>query len=219
MRLSQSGIAQLYFYALALGIVLGLFFDLIRFPRMLFTRKAEPKKEGAKTNLRKRRVRGVFVFLEDFLFCVFASVAVILLFYEHNKGKIRPFTFCLLLGAFFLYRFTVGKWIRAFLRLFAGWVRKAVRFVCKLLWKPTKKLLNAIRKLIKKIGSILQKRMEKRARKNYTKRLFAMVEQNAAGLLPDGAILKKKEVTNNKGGAHGGGKGKKDHRPKQKSVA
>lgn len=212
MRLSQSGIAQLYCYALALGVVLGLFFDLIRFPRMLFSRNANIKKEGAKQSLRKRRATGVFVFLEDFLFCLVAAVCVILLFYERNNGKVRPLVFFLLLGGFAVYRLTVGRWARALLQILVRWIHKAACKLFLFIWKPTKKVLIAL-------GSALQKQIEKRARKRYTKRLFRMVEQNAAGLLPGGAVLKKKEVPKNKGGAHGGGKRKKDHCPKQKSMA
>lgn len=212
MLLSQSGLALLYLYALALGGVLGLFFDLIRFPRLLFTREAEPKKEGAKQSLRKRRAVGAFVFLEDFLFCIVAAVCVILLFYEHNNGKIRPLVFLILPGGFFLYSATVGRWIRSFLQILVKWIHKALWKAFLLVWKPTKKALIAL-------GSALQKQAEKRARKRETKKLFRMVERDAAGLLPGGAVLKKQEVSKNKGGAHGGGKRKKDHRPKQKSVA
>ncbi|MBE6530324.1 MAG: hypothetical protein E7680_07000 [Ruminococcaceae bacterium] len=212
MLLSQSGIALLYFYALALGGSLGLFFDLIRFPRLLFTREAEPKKEGKKSSLRKRRVAGVFVFLEDFLFCIVSSVCVILLFYEHNNGKIRPLVFLILLAGFLLYWATIGRWVRKFLRFFVKWIRKVISKAFLLVWKPTKRILKAIWKA-------LQKQLEKGARKRNTKRLLRLVALNAAGLLPDGTILKKKEVPKNQGGAHGGGKRKKDHRPKQKSVA
>lgn len=212
MQLSQSGIARLYCYALVLGVVLGLFFDLIRFPRFLFSRNTIIEKEGVKSNLRKRRATGVFVFLEDFLFCVVAAVCVILLFYEHNKGKIRPLVFLLLPGGFALYWATVGRWVRALLLTLVKWIRKAVYKVFLFVWKPIKKALKAM-------ANTLQKHYEKNARKRYTKRLLRMVEWNAAGLLPDGAVLKKKEVSKNKGGAHGGGKRKKDHSPKQKSVA
>ncbi len=220
MRFDQSGIAWLYLYALALGAFLGLFFDLIRLPRMLLTPKANPKKESAKQSLRKRRVAGVFVFLEDFLFCIAGSVCVILLFYEKNHGKIRPAAFFLLLGGFALYWATAGRWVRAFLAHFVGWIQKAVRLVCRIAWKPARQMLLFAKKLCKRLCEALSKHFEKQARKKNTNRLFGIVEQTAAGLLPGGVVLKKKKEVKSKGGkTRGGGKRKKDHCPKQKSVA
>ena len=219
MRLFQSEIAHLYLNALALGAILGLFFDGIRFPRMLFTKKEKPSKKRAKVNFFKRRIPGVFVFLEDFLFCIVGSVCSILLFYEYNRGKIRPFAFILLLTAFFVYHITVGKWVRSFLQIFAGWIQKATRKVCGVLWKPTRKLLRIIWRFIKRIWNALQEGIEKRARKRNTKRLFGIVGQNAAGLLPGGLVLQKQKKIKTKERRVHGRKRKEDHRPKQKSVA
>lgn len=210
MELSQAGIAKLYLVAFALGVVLGLFFDVIRFPRML----AGISKEGKRSTLRKRRAIGVLVFLEDFLFCIFGSVSVILLFYEHNRGKIRPIAFCLILTAFFLYRATVGKWIKKGLERLAEGIRMIVHKICAVLWKPISKLLHAVYRA-------MREKLQKWQRKAETRRLFRLVEQNAAGLLPGGVRLpkKKKEAKRKGRRSHGGGKSKKDHSPKQESMA
>ena len=219
MRLFQSEIACLYLHAFALGALLGLSFDLIRFPRMLFSGTEKPIKKRAKVNFFKRRIPGVFVFLEDFLFCIVGSVCSVLLFYEYNRGKIRPFAFILLLTAFFVYHITVGKWVRAFLQIFASWVQKAIRKVCALLWKPIRNLLQVIWKFVKQVWNTLQKGIEKRARQRNTKRLFGIVERNAAGLLPGGYVLPKQKKIKAKERRVHGRKRKEDHCPKQKSVA
>ena len=186
---------------------------------MLFSGTEKPIKKRAKVNFFKKRIPGAFVFLEDFLFCIVGSVCSILMFYEYNRGKIRPFAFLLLLTAFFLYHATVGRYVRAFLQFFASWIQKVIRKVCALLWKPTKKLLQTVGTFAKRVWNTLQKGTEKRIRKRNTKRLFAMVEQNAAGLLPGGFVLQKKKEPKTKERRVHGGERKKDRCPKQKSVA
>lgn len=213
MELSQFKLAQLHLFALALGCLFGLLFDFIRFPHLLFQRKETAPNQ-------KRKAFRIVVFLEDFLFCLFASVCTILLFYEHNSGKIRPFAVFLIFIGFVLYWFTLGKWVRRLLVRLANRVRKIACRIWMLVWRPLRKVILLLSQTASKMANKMKQQMEERGQKRETAALFQAVEQTAAGLLPGGVVLKKKKEEKSKGGkTHGRGKRKKDHCTKQESVA
>ena len=226
MELSQATIARLYLAAWILGAALGSFYDLLRFPRAVLFR--DPNREGDPSAgpLRKRRAVTIAVFLEDFLFCLVAAVGMILLFYEVNNGKIRPFAFLAAFGGFLLYRATLGRLVRRAIRWVARVIRRTVRAVLKAVVRPCRICAERIGWAGRKAAVFLREKRERRARAHCTRRLFATVGTHAAGLLPDGERLKKTKDLKNTAQA---GKGKrkkdggkthdKDHRAEQESLA
>lgn len=225
MLQSQSGIALLHLTALILGASLGLFFDVLRLPRRLLfgagcgSSKANPPKKHSVW-------QGIAVFAEDFLFCVFAAVAMILLFYERNNGKVRPFSFLVAFAGFWLYRVTLGKPFAKLTELAARALRRAVRAFLRTIAKPLKKAGNAVCKRWKTARDAVRERTEKQERNRYTKAQTRAAATTACGLLPEDGRLRaeqaeetgteKKKRRNPHGGTE---KGTKNHRAKQKSMA
>jgi len=132
---------------------------------------------------RRKRLRAVFIFIGDFLFCMIASVTLILLFYQMNHGKLRFMTFVLAGAGFYLYRFTVGKLIMLCSETIAFVLQTGVRYVCFFVlfpWKWTvRKLLNLIKVIIKKRSD----RKMKRARVRYTAQQMAQLESVTSSVL------------------------------------
>ena len=233
MVLSQSGIAVLHLAALVLGAALGLLFDLIRFPRILLERNRDHGKEPTSAPLRKRRAVGVAVFLEDFLFCQLAAVCLILLFYERNNGKIRPFAFFLALIGFVGYRVTLGKPVAWLLNAVSRLVHRAVRWVLMQIFRPIRKAVLFLRGIGQKYFTRLLARAEQKRRKRFSKKMVTNAALDACGLLPGGYLLKAEQTEEQtiekkiygrkekpRKNAHGRKeKNAKNHRAEQESVA
>ena len=141
MDISQAALARLYLYALLLGIGLGILYDLLRITRVFlgahYSRRAARRLQELHLPLlrprlkrRESRALGIVVFLEDLLFCLFAAVAMILLFYEANRGKIRfPALICVGAG-FLLYRSTLGRLVMLSSEVIVFALDTAFRYVC-----------------------------------------------------------------------------------------
>lgn len=186
MELSQSDLALLHFSAWVLGAALGFFFDLLRLPRKLLLCDQSRGRQPTATPLRKRRAVGFAVFLEDFLFCQVAAVSMILLFYERNSGKVRPFSFVLALAGYVLYRVTLGKMVNRLLEALLGAIRKVIRVAfkpCKAVWQVGKKWGG-------RIFAARLERKEKKARRKTTGRLLNAMSVDGGGILPHGDRLK-----------------------------
>ena len=196
MELSQAGIAKLYLFALILGAALAFFFDMLRLPRRFAQQTIDFGKQKPTVSLRKRRVVAfVIVFLEDFLFCIVAAVSLILLFYEQNNGKVRPFAFFAAGIGFFLYRVTLQKPIRRLTELVSAWVILTMKTVVRVLLKPLRRVFLAVSGVIRKRLEIWGAKIEKQKRKRHTAKMFALVEMTAAGLLPDDCVLSRKHIS------------------------
>lgn len=224
MELSQSDIALLHFSAWVLGAVLGFFFDLLRLPRKLLLGDQSRGRQPTATPLRKRRAVGFAVFLEDFLFCQVAAVSMILLFYERNNGKVRPFSFLVALAGYILYRMTLGKLVNRLLEALLAAIRKVIRVIlkpCKTAWEVGKKWGQSIL-------AARRKRKEKQARKAMTKRLLNALNVECGGILPHGDRLNPLKQKTDSTAARKikqrktNGRKKesaKDHRAEQESMA
>ncbi|MBQ3639331.1 MAG: spore cortex biosynthesis protein YabQ [Clostridia bacterium] len=228
MELSQSDIAALYFTALILGVALGFFFDLLRLPRRLLVSDRSNSAPQTAAPLRKRRAVRIVVFLEDFLFCILASVALILLFYEKNNGKVRPAVFLASIAGFAAYRATLGRLANRLIGTLSRLLRRAIRAALRPLCRIAGKIGNRFRQILADCGE----RMEKRRRKHYTAAQTLLAETTAAGLLPGDCILKSKAKgpktkrhptsgRKEKRRKHHGGteENAKDHRAEQESMA
>ena len=221
MELSQVALAKLYLFALVLGAALGCFFDLLRLPRRFAQQTIDYGKQKPAVSLRKRRVVAfVIVFLEDFLFCIVAALSLILLFYEQNNGKVRPFAFFASGIGFAIYRVTRAKPLQGFTEWTSRWVIRAMRSVIRALLKPLHRVFCVVKAVIGKQIDAWRDKTERQKRKRHTAKMFALVETTAAGLLPNDCVLSvKAEKRKEKRKKYHGRKEKsaKDHRAEQES--
>ena len=136
---------------------------------------------------RRRRLRAVFIFVGDFLFCIIASVTLILLFYQMNHGKIRFLTFVLAGAGFYLYRFTIGKPVMMCSETIAFVLQTTLRYVCFFALFPLKWIVQKAICLVKRfIKKTTDKRMA-RIRMRYTTEQMEHLESIAKeSLLEEG---------------------------------
>ena len=97
MEISQWLIAELYVYAILLGMMLGAVYDGLRISRVFlgarYSRRMADRLRGKKLPLlsppkerRESPFLGTVIFFEDLFFAIFGSVAFILMQYAANLG-------------------------------------------------------------------------------------------------------------------------------------
>ena len=196
MEISQGSLAWLYLCAMALGAVLGFVYDLLRITRVFFgvqySRRGRGTLSKQKLPLLKPRQKkkenpalGIVIFFEDFLFCVFCGIAMILLFYVCNNGKIRYSVFPVAAGGFLCYRGTLGKLVMLFSEVIAFALETLFRYAFFFLSFPILFLGKTTKKSVCKMvlhASVVQK---EKKRRQYTEKECARSILNACGLLPD----------------------------------
>ena len=199
MTVSQLAIAQLYVCALLLGAGLGVAYDLLRIPGILFGADSAFAKRaqafslpliGNRPRRKHTKLLGVVIFIEDFLFCIVAGVAVILLFYELYNGKLRYVAFLFLALGFFLYRFTLGKGIRFCSEALAFGISCGARYLLYFAVQPIRLVGIWLWKCVIQKGRAL---VQKREREAQTKRWERERDRMAAFLATGERITKRKE--------------------------
>ena len=189
MIVSQWAIAGLYLYAFLLGLALGLLYDAFRISRIFlgehFSQKTSNRLRSIKLPLighlreyKKSKAIGIVVFIEDFLFCLIASFAFILLFYEICNGKIRFPAFLLAGAGFFVYRVTLGRLVLWFSEVIAFFMECATRYALFFLLLPFRLLYRISGKLIQKVIVWIRSRFGKRARLKFTKKEFLKMQKS-----------------------------------------
>ena len=203
MDISQSALAWLYLYALLLGIGLGTFYDVFRITRVLlgvhYSRRAArrlqaielpfltPKKRNSES-----RALGVVVFFEDLAFCLFAGIALILLFYQANNGKFRfPVLLCTGAG-FLLYRATLGRLVMLFSEVIAFLIETLARYLLFFILLPIRTLFKALCNTAFKLGNAMVQKRRYRMRRGYTANQLDRVARDACGFVPDVVPKNKK---------------------------
>ena len=147
MEISQAVLAWLYAYAFLLGICLGGAYDLLRLTRVFlgvhYSRRAAKRLQEIRLPFLKPYQKkkesaalGVVVFIEDLCFCIFTGVAIVLLFYIQNNGKIRASAFLCIGAGFFLYRATLGRIVMLFSEVIAFLVETAIGYAVFFLLYP-----------------------------------------------------------------------------------
>jgi uncharacterized membrane protein YedE/YeeE len=196
MEISQSALARLYWYALLLGVGLGAFYDALRITRVFlgvhYSRGTARKLEqidlpllGTRKRRRESRCLGVVTFFEDLLFCILAGVALILLFYVQNNGKVRfPVFFCAAAG-FLLYRATLGRLVMPFLEAIAFGIEVAVRYFWLCVSWPIRWITGWICARVRRIWEKTKLAHRKRLRHRYTEAQMCRVGQDAGGMIPE----------------------------------
>lgn len=202
MGASQAVLARLWLYAFLLGVGLGAVYDALRITRVFlgvsYTDKLKERLHNVQLPYlaprpprRTSRVLGAVMFFEDFFFAAGAGIAMILLFYQVNSGKIRiPAFFCAAIG-FCLYCKTLGKLVMYLSEAIAFWIEVALRYVFFFITLPIRWGLKRILKLLRLLGGKYRARADERARRRATARAWRALEENAGGMIPP--IKKRKQ--------------------------
>ena len=195
MEISQIAIARLYVLAVVVGIGLGALYDVFRISRVFFGVRYSRWGETLQARVhlpfisppkkhKKNPFLATIIFFEDLLFGILSGIAMILLFYLENNGKIRfPALLCAT-GGFFLYRATLGRLVMLCSDMIAFCMSVFVRYTVFLVSFPFcligKKAYFVSGKAIK---SCQYHALKKRRYRNTT-RLRRQMEQDACGMIP-----------------------------------
>lgn len=182
MGASQSAVARLYFCALLLGGVCGLFYDFLRISRILLGARYSASCENRFQNLtlpfignrprrKHERLLGAVIFIEDFFFCLFSGIAMILLFYEVTNGEIRYAAFLFAALGFIVYRFTLGKPMMFLSETLAFLAESVVRYAIWFALLPLRYGFG----LLKQAYCAHRKKKLARERKAYTEKMMKTV--------------------------------------------
>lgn len=183
-HVSQSALISLALYGAAVGVLLGIIYDVFRILRiavepsnrlrLLSTVTGSETADGKKPH--GETVRTVVIAIEDIIYSVICAVIISVMIFHINSGHPRWF---ILLGtalAFFVYYFTIGKIVMLFSSYIFLFVRTVFMFVMKLTLFPLLKLFRWLfgiaagfmRRLIRAMaGKILYSRELKAAERGY----------------------------------------------------
>ncbi len=195
MGSSQAVLAQLWLYAFLLGVGLGAVYDAFRITRVFlgvsYTQKATARLQSIRLPYlsprpprRTSRVLGAVVFFEDLLFALIGGVAMILLFYQINNGKIRfPAFFCAALG-FFLYRVTLGRVVMLASQAIAFGIEVLVRYAVFFVTLPFRWAFARLSGAVRRLWRRHRERAMRKERRRSTARAWRTLEKNGSGLIP-----------------------------------
>lgn len=122
--------------AFIIGIMLGAIYDVFRI------RRKAARKAG------KRRLDFVLTLFEDVVFCLFATVCMILATYKLYFGIPRWYAYVSCALGFFLWQKTVGRLIMKLSDKIIDLIARAFSFVKR---KAVNSILSRVKKLTKKI--------------------------------------------------------------------
>lgn len=142
MAVSLNEQGFVFLFACFVGVALGVFYDIFRIARIAFN------------------PRFIIVFIEDIIFSVGASAAVVLFVYYTNSGIIRWFALFGCVLAFAFYYFTVGKLVMYLSEKIIRIISAILKFIYNITFVPVRRMLKFIAKLfmraIKKIFAAIK---------------------------------------------------------------
>jgi len=157
LELSMTEQGLVFLFSCAVGVFLGAFYDVFRIIRIAFNSK------------------WLSVFFQDFIFCIFSALSVILLVFYTNSGIVRWFSLVGCFASFMLYHLTVGRIIMLAAKKIIDFIKKILYFIRSITIVPAKKLIMLILKLIKNFSLFMFAQL-KRAKKY----LYYANKKNAA---------------------------------------
>ena len=127
LYLSQKKLLVLLLWAFALGFLLALVYDLLRLFRV--------KKRLSRKWL--AFLHALWVSVSDFVFFLFGGIAMAILFFVKNYGKVRPSAFLMAVLGFLFCRVTLSKVTYPLLVRAQAWLGRWLGFLAKcLLFAP-----------------------------------------------------------------------------------
>ena len=195
MSISQAELAQLFLYALFLGVGLGAVYDVLRITRIFlgvhYSRRMMKKLRNISFPLlpkrkekHESRLLGLVIFLQDFFFCVLCGVSLVLLFYEVNSGKFRLSAAFCVGGGFFVYRYTLGRLVMLFSEAIAMVIEVILRYILFFLLLPWKYAFRFLARIMGRMTRYLKTKHQKKQRARYTARELSKLDTDACGMFP-----------------------------------
>lgn len=157
-------LAELFFEAFILGIILGLLYSSLHLLRVLLfgdSNRTVPQKisefsfpwigkclQHASSKKHGRIFLFLFTLIEDVLFCLCAVIGVILLAYVGNNGRIRWFMPLGVSLGFAFFALTFGKMISYFSAILSAILRVITEYIIFVLLLPLRLIMKGLRKII-----------------------------------------------------------------------
>ena len=164
MEISQLGFVLLAMYSVCFGIILGVIYDIIRIQRMLLGAEygeidkgkidfrniklpiINKKAYSVKFDKISRRFLDIYIAVGDVMFASMCGVAVVLVAYAYNSGRVRLVIYLGLLFGFLTYYFTVGRLVMRISHFMGFALRSILVYLYEIMVAP----LRLVRRCIKK---------------------------------------------------------------------
>ena len=134
MELSITEQGLVFLFSCAVGVFLGAFYDIFRIIRIAFNS------------------RWLSIFFQDFIFCIFSAVSIILLVFYTNSGVVRWFALFGCFLCFLLYHLTVGRFIMFMARKIIDFISRVLNFIKSVTVVPAVRLALFVFKTLKQLG-------------------------------------------------------------------
>lgn len=156
MEISQKGLLLLFLYSCATGGVLGLIYDAIRVVRVMIAMSNEEYLQRELPWIHRRvlladgkgvgrAVTAVVTGVCDFTFMIIFAIALILVAYSENMGRMRWLIPTGAMIGFTLYYQTVGRLTRKITHLAAFLVRAVLTYIYTLAALPVKYVIKSVK--------------------------------------------------------------------------
>ena len=162
MELSMTDQAVVFLFSCAVGVFLGAVYDIFRIIRVAFNS------------------RWLSIFFQDFIFCIFSALSVILLVYYTNSGVVRWFSLAGCFLCFLIYHLTVGRIIMFMARKIIEFVRRVLNFIKSITIVPAVKIILFMIKLLKKLAGYMLGRLRSANKHSYYLRRRSSLEHRAS---------------------------------------
>ena len=164
MEISQFSFVLLAVYSCCFGIILGIVYDIIRIQRIILGAEyGKGKKSGIDYRninlpiIKKKayserfdkifkKLLNIYIGIGDVIFVALCGVAVVLVAYAYNSGKVRMITYLGLLVGFLAYYFTVGRLTMKLAELFGFVLRSVLIYLYEIIVAPIRLVFGMLKK-------------------------------------------------------------------------
>ncbi len=136
-EISREAFLPFLVFSFIIGVLLGPVYDIFRIRRKAVRR------------MKRMKLDFVLTFIEDILFSVFASVALILVCYKLYFGIPRWYSYASAIAGFFLWRATLGRLVMALSDKIITGIAVMLAFIRARLLSP---IFRALRGTIRKLS-------------------------------------------------------------------
>ena len=167
MEISQLSFVLLAMYSVCFGVVLGVIYDIIRIQRVILGAEYGEDDKGkidfrnielpiinkkaysVKFDKISKRFLNIYFAIGDVVFVSMCGVAVVLVAYAYNSGRVRLVVYLGLLVGFLTYYFTVGRLVMRISHFISFALRSILVYLYEIIVAP----LRLVRRSIKKRAS------------------------------------------------------------------
>ena len=173
MGYSPAALFRLFSESLWCGGLLFLLSAILSLPRLVLFSGTEELSSGVSPFLRRiltgkhsggarhAHLQKIFRFFEDLFFCLSTAVALLLLAFVGNEGRIRWVSAIGMLVGFLAFRALLGRAVQGIFRLLALFVRRVIYAVLQ----PFRAAFRAVRSGVLRASAAMSEKREERKRK------------------------------------------------------